>query len=223
MLAPWKKSYDKPRHCIKKQRYHFANKGLSSQSYSFSSNHVWMWELDHKEGWVLKNWCFRIVMLEKILESPLDCREITSVNPKGNQPKYSLERLILKLKFQYFGNLIQRTDSLGKTLMLWKIEGRRRQEQQRTRWLDGITDLMDMSLSKLQKTVKDRKAWHSVVHGFTKNWTWFSAWTTTPRTEMGMKAKYTFIIINHNIIKIKTAVTKTVWYWWQYRQTSGTD
>ena len=222
MLAPWKKSYDKPRR-IKKQRYHFANKGLSSQSYSFSSNHVRMWELDHKEGWVLKNWCFRIVMLEKILESPLNCREIKSVNPKGNQPEYSLERLILKLKFQYFGHLIQRTDSLGKTLMLWKIEGRRRWEQQRTRWLDGITDSMDMNLSKLQKIVKDRKAWHSVVHGFTKNWTWFSAWTKTPRTEMGMKAKYTFIIINHNIIKIKTAITKTVWYWWQYRQTSGTD
>ena len=85
MLSPWKKSYDKPRWCIKKQRYYFADKGLSSQSYGFSSNHVWMWELDHKESWAPKNRCFRIVVLEKTLESSLDCKEIKSVNPKGNQ------------------------------------------------------------------------------------------------------------------------------------------
>ena len=85
MLAPWKKSYDKPRQHIKKQRHHFANKGLSSQSYSFSSSHVQMWELDHKKGWVLKNWCFRTVVLEKTLENPLDSKEIKPVNPKRNQ------------------------------------------------------------------------------------------------------------------------------------------
>ena len=86
MLAPWKKSYDKPRQHIKKQRHHFANKGPSSQSYGFSSSHVWMWELDHKEGWVLKNWYFGTVVLEKTLESPLDSKEIQPIHPKGNQP-----------------------------------------------------------------------------------------------------------------------------------------
>ena len=86
ILTPWKESYHKPRQCIKKQRHHFTNKDLSSQSYGFSSSHVWMWELDHKEGWAPKNWCFQTLMLEKTLESPLDCKEIKPVNPKGNQP-----------------------------------------------------------------------------------------------------------------------------------------
>ena len=85
MLAPWKKSYDQPRQHIKKQRHYFANTGLSGQSYDFSSSHVWMWELDHKESWVLKSWCFWTVVLKKTLESPLECKEIQSVSPKGNQ------------------------------------------------------------------------------------------------------------------------------------------
>ena len=86
MFAPWKKTYDQPRQHIKKQRHYFAIKGLSSQSYGFSSSHVWMWELDYKESWALKNWCFWTVVLEKTLESPLDCKKIKSVNPKQNQP-----------------------------------------------------------------------------------------------------------------------------------------
>ena len=102
-----------PREHIKKQRDHFANKGPSSRSYDFSSSHVQMWEWDHKEGWVAKNWCFQIVVLEKTLESPLDSKEIKPVNPKGNQPEYSLEGLMLKL--QSFGHLMQRADSLEKT------------------------------------------------------------------------------------------------------------
>ena len=85
MLAPWKESYDKPRQSIKKQRHHFINKGSSSQTYGFSNSHVWMWELDHEEGWALKNWCFWTVVLEKTLESPLDSKEIKPVNPKANQ------------------------------------------------------------------------------------------------------------------------------------------
>ena len=93
MLAPWKKSYDKPRQCIKKQRHHFANKGLSSQSYGFSSSHVWMWELYHKEDWAQKNWYFWIVVLEKTLESLLDSKEIKPVNPKGNQPWIFIGRI----------------------------------------------------------------------------------------------------------------------------------
>ena len=86
MLASWKETYDKPRQHIKKQRHYFADKGSSSQSYGFSSNHVWMWVLDHKESWALKNWCFWSVVLEKTLEGPLDCKEIQPVHPKGNQP-----------------------------------------------------------------------------------------------------------------------------------------
>ena len=139
-LAPWKKSYDKPRQHIKKQRHYSVNKGPSSQGYGFSSSHVWMWELDHKESWAPKNWCFWTVVLEKTLESPLGSKEIKLVNPKKISPEYSLEGLMLKLKLQYFGHLMRRTDSLEKTLMLGKIEGRRRRGRQRMRWLDGITD-----------------------------------------------------------------------------------
>ena len=129
MLAPWKKSYDQPRQRIKKQRHYFANKGLYSQSYVFSSSHVWMWELDHKEGWAPKNGCFWAVVLEKTLESPLNYKEIQPVNLKEMSPEYSLEGLMLKLKLQYFGHLMWRADSFEKTLMLGKIEGRSRREQ----------------------------------------------------------------------------------------------
>ena len=107
--------------------------------------------------------------MEKTLESPLDCKEIKPVNPKGNQPEYSLKRLMLKLKLQYFGHLMRRADSLKMTLMLGKIEGRRRRGQQRMRWLDGITDSVDINLSRLQEIVKDSGAWHPEVHGVVKN------------------------------------------------------
>ena len=115
-----------PRQHIKKQRHYFANKGLSSQGYGFSSCRVWMWKLNYKKSWVQKNWCFWTVVLEKTLERPLDCKAIQPVHPKENQFEYSLEGLMLKLKLQYFGHLMQRIDSFEKTLMLGKIEGRRR-------------------------------------------------------------------------------------------------
>ena len=153
MLTPWKETYDQPRQHIKKQRHYFANKGPSSQGYGFSSGHVWMWELDCEESRVLKNWCFWTVVLEKTLESPLDCREIQPVHSKGDQfwvLGVHWKDWCWSWNSQYFHHLMQRTDSYEKTLMLGKIEGRKRRGWQRMRWLDDITDSMDTSLSKLQ-------------------------------------------------------------------------
>ena len=149
--APWKKSYDKPRQIFKSRDIILPTKVRLVKAMVFSSSYVWMWEMDYKESWELKNWCFRTVVLEKTLESPLDCKEIKPVNPKGNQsilkgisPEYSLEGWMLKLKLHYFGHLMWRTDSVEKTLNLGIIEGRKKKGMTEDEvvgwhhWLNGL-------------------------------------------------------------------------------------
>ena len=158
MLAPWKKSHDKPRQGFKKWRHHFADKGLSSRSYGFSSSHVRMWQLNHKEGWGLKNWFLWIWGWRKLMRVPWTTRRSNQPILREINPEYSLEGLMLKLKLHYFGHLTWRADSWEETLVLGKIEGRKRMRQQRMRFSGH-------EFEQTPETVKDREAWHAAVPG----------------------------------------------------------
>ena len=190
MLTPWKESYDQPRQHIKKQRHYFVNKGPSIQSYGFSSGHVRMWDLDYKESWLQKNWYLWTVVLEKTLASPLDCKEIQLVHPKGDQSWMFIGSTDVEAKTPILCPpdakrwLIWKDPDAGKD---WGWEEKQTAEDEI--WLDGITDARDVSLSNVRKLVMDRKAWHAVVHGVTKSQTLLSDWTEYHNNDLGTFAK----------------------------------
>ena len=168
--------------CVLKSRDITANKGVDGQTYGFSSSPVWMWELDYKESWVPENWWFWTVVLEKTLESPLDCKEIQPVHPRENQSWIFTGRTDAKAETPILWPPDAKSRLIGEDLMLGEIEGKSRRGRQRMRWSDSITDSTDMNLSKAWEIVGDRGA---AVHGVTKSWTQPGIWTTTATPWLG--------------------------------------
>ena len=176
MLAPWKKSYDKSKQYSKKQRHYFTDKGtVKAVVFPVVMCGCESWTIRKAEQWRIDT--FELQCWRRLLRVPWTARRSNQSILKEISPEYSLEGLMLKLKLQYFDHLMQRSDSLEKTLMLGKIEGRRRRGWQRMKWLDGIIDSMNVNLSKLKETIKDREAWSAAVHGVGKSWIWLSKWT----------------------------------------------
>ena len=159
------------------------------------------WTINKAEHWRID--AFELQCWRRLLRFPWTARRANQSILKEINLEYSLEGLMLKLKLHYFGHLIWRANSLEKTLMLGKTEGRRRRGWQRMRWLDGVTDSMDMSLSQLWEIVKDREAWHALVRGVTKNWTWLSNWTKTTLIPLIYSSKGPFIFLKHHLLSFK--------------------
>ena len=200
MIALWKKSYDKPRQHIKKQRHYFADEGPSNQNYGFSNSHVWMWELDHTEGWALTNWCFLTVVLEKTLERPLDSKENKPVNPKGNQPwifigRTDAEALILWPPVAKSW-LIRKDPGVGND---WRWEEKGMTEDEMVGWhhqLNGHEFEQTLGDSRGQRT------WCATVHEDAKSHTWYSNWTTTTTYNL----KYHHISHGTHVVKLMNSV-----------------